>query len=350
LDYASKDIPMNDLLNYYNAHKAQVGLLFGLVLGLVIGLLVGWVLWPRTYYNATPELLRQDFRDNYLVWVAQEYSEDGDIEEAQRRLGVEFWEGDLAALLQSVAEGRPQEATLLLRLEQDLATAPAPPQEPTSSGGTSPIFVYCGTGLIVAGAAALIYLLLNRIRAKRRGPSERAVASRQMEPAAWEEDAGVATPISQFVTTYALGDDFYDPSFSIENEGGDFMGECGVGISEAIGVGDPKRVTALEVWLFDKNDIRTVTKVLMSDFAFHDEALRARLASKGDQLLGQPGGEIALETATLTLRARILELEYGSGELPPQSFFQRVTLELGIWIREEGSSFVESDLFGGPAM
>jgi hypothetical protein len=44
-------------------------------------------------------------------------------------------------------------------------------------------------------------------------------------------------------------------------------GECGVGISETIGVGDPKKVTAFEVWLFDKNDIQTVTKVLMSAHA-----------------------------------------------------------------------------------
>jgi hypothetical protein len=357
LDYANKDIPMNDLLNYYNEHKAQVGLVLGLILGLLLGLLVGWVLWPRTMYNLSPELLRSDFRDNYMIWVAEAYAEDGDIEEAQERLGLEYWEGEedesYSAVLQRLASGEvgSDTAILLMQLEQDLADAPAPAQQETpSGGGLSSSWMLCGTGLIVAGAVGLIWYLIGRIRTKRRGPSERAMASRQMEPAVWEEDVGAAPPISQFVTTYTLGDDFYDPSFSIENEGGDFMGECGVGISEAIGVGDPKKVTALEVWLFDKNDIRTVTKVLMSEYAFHDEALRARLASKGDQLLGQQGGEISLETATLTLRARILEMDYGAGELPAQSFFQRVTLELGIWIREEGGGFVESDLFGDSSM
>ena len=152
-----------------------------------------------------------------------------------------------------------------------------------------------------------------------------------MEPASWEE--GGTTPLAQFVTTYTLGDDFYDPSFSIEKENGDFMGECGVGISESIGTGDPKKVTALEVWLFDKNDIRTVTKVLMSDYAFDDDALQASLGSKGDLVPIEESSEVALETATMVLRARILELEYGEGQLPPHSFFKRVAIELGAWVK-----------------
>ena len=66
------------------------------------------------------------------------------------------------------------------------------------------------------------------------------------------------------MTTYVLGDDLYDESFSIDTASGDFLGEYGVGVSETIGVGEPKKVTALEIWLFDKNDIKTATKVLMS--------------------------------------------------------------------------------------
>ena len=69
------------------------------------------------------------------------------------------------------------------------------------------------------------------------------------------------------MTTYVMGDDLYDGSISIDTQGGDFLGEYGVGVSEIIGVGDPKKVTALEIWLFDKNDIKTATKVLMSAHA-----------------------------------------------------------------------------------
>jgi hypothetical protein len=76
------------------------------------------------------------------------------------------------------------------------------------------------------------------------------------------------------MTTYVLGDDLYDESFSIDTGAGEFMGEYGVGVSEAIGVGEPKKVTALEIWLFDKNDIKTATKVLMSQYAFNDPSIR----------------------------------------------------------------------------
>ncbi len=139
------------------------------------------------------------------------------------------------------------------------------------------------------------------------------------------------SPVSQFMTTYMQGDEQYDDSFSIDNPMGEFMGECGVGISDTIGVGDPKKVAAFEVWLFDKNDIQTVTKVLMSEHTFSDPASQQRLMSKGEPILAEPGKRILLETATLQLEARIVDMNYGQGPLPPNSYFDRLTLELAVW-------------------
>jgi hypothetical protein len=141
------------------------------------------------------------------------------------------------------------------------------------------------------------------------------------------------------MSTYILGDDLYDDSFSIETasreESGEFLGEYGAGISETIGVGDPKKVTAIEVWLFDKNDIRTVTKVLMSEHAFNDQALRTKLAPKGEAVLVTTGGTTTLETQTLRVQIKIVDLEYGEGALPPDSFFERLTVELAAWQKED---------------
>jgi hypothetical protein len=146
---------------------------------------------------------------------------------------------------------------------------------------------------------------------------------------------GIEPPVVQFMTTYLHGDDLYDDSFSIETSSGEFLGETGVGISETIGTGsDAKRVTAFEVWLFDKNDIRTVTKVLMSDHAFNDDALRSKLETKGEAKLARPGDKLVLETATLRIQARVVDLAYGSGPLPPNSFFERITIELAAWKRQ----------------
>lgn len=151
--------------------------------------------------------------------------------------------------------------------------------------------------------------------------------------------AGMEAPIVQFMTTYLHGDDLYDDSFSVETSSGEFFGETGVGISETIGgAGEAKKVAALEVWLFDKNDIRTVTKVLMTDHAFNDDAIRARLAPKGEAVLVKAGDKITLETASLRIQARIVDMAYGTGPLPPNSFFERITIELAAWKKKEGQA------------
>ncbi|HRO22963.1 MAG TPA: hypothetical protein PLR07_01525, partial [Promineifilum sp.] len=144
-----------------------------------------------------------------------------------------------------------------------------------------------------------------------------------------------AVPIARFRTAYTHGHDTYDDSFSIENANGDFLGECGVGISETLGASASRNVTAFEVWLFDKNDIRTITKVIMSDHAYFDEALKAKLAPKGEPVLARENETIVLETATLIINAEITEMEYGeSGDMPDASYFERFTIELSAWAKE----------------
>mgnify|MGYP001824570785 CR=1 FL=1 len=132
------------------------------------------------------------------------------------------------------------------------------------------------------------------------------------------------------MTSYQHGDDMYDDSFSIDSPSGEFLGECGVGISETVGVGDPKRVTAFDVWLFDKNDIQTVTKVLMSAHAFGDSELQQQLAAKGEPVLVELGGETVLETQTLQLVARIVDIAYGDSAMSADNFFERFILELEV--------------------
>jgi hypothetical protein len=91
---------------------------------------------------------------------------------------------------------------------------------------------------------------------------------------------------------------------------------------------------AFEVWLFDKSDIRTVTKVLMSEHAYHDEVLRAKLAPKGEAVLAQPGAPLNLETSGLQVAVNVTEMDYGEGNLPPNSFFARLVVELVAMAKE----------------
>ncbi len=187
-------------------------------------------------------------------------------------------------------------------------------------------------------AAVLLYLFV--FRKGKGGSKGQSLVQQETDAskAALKTDYGAQgqeAPITQFMSTYMLGDDLYDDSFSIDSPTGEFLGECGVGISDTIGVGDPKKVTAFEVWLFDKNDIQTVTKVLMSEHAFNDPTIRQRLASKGEPILIGSDKKVLLETATLTLEARVVDMNFGSGPLPQNSFFERLTLEVAVWPKQK---------------
>jgi hypothetical protein len=136
-----------------------------------------------------------------------------------------------------------------------------------------------------------------------------------------------------------LGDDGYDTSFNIETPAGEFYGACGVGFSEVIGEGAPDKITAFEVWLFDKTDpdnVQTVTKVLMSQHAYGDETLREKMKERGEAVLVERGKSITIEAAGLQLKAKIVDFAYGvSPDLPPNSFFERLTTELTPRMKQE---------------
>jgi hypothetical protein len=225
----------------------------------------------------------------------------------------------------------------------DATTTPqdsAAPVVDESSGGNSSLTLVLLL-LVLVVAAVIVW----RRRSAVSGESVETPRYAEVPEAGPVMDAGAeftTVPIARFRTDYLLGKDNYDDSFSIENSSGDFLGECGVSIAESLGTDSPKNVTAFEVWLFDKNDIRTITKVIMSDHAFFDDAIKAKLAPKGEPVLARESETVVLETATLIINAEVTELAYGTGTLPPQSFFERFTIELSAWSKE--GDFEELDL------
>jgi hypothetical protein len=339
--------------------RPSMALGLGVIVGLLVGLLVGWVLWPLEVTNVPPSHLHASFQSDYILWIAAQYANTGDLEWARSKLGVEHWEGKLGETLEGLARhcesGNAgtcggEEATRLRALNEDLGEEIAAP-----AAGFWQRFPWVGVAgvlILVVAAVGVVWFLFSQ-RGLRAGPAARRQMARDfmpLEEASWGVEGA---PVAQFVTTYSLGDDHYDPSFSIELESGEFMGECGVGISETIGVGAPNKVTAFEVWLFDKNDIRTVTMVLMSEYAFHDEALRAKLAPKGEPVLIEVGRELTLQTKTLRVRARVLEVEHGMGNLPPNSFCEKLTVDLTAWaIPGQGGvePAPEADVFAVPSI
>ncbi len=204
--------------------------------------------------------------------------------------------------------------------------------EEGESNSLVPIFLL---GLLLLVLIGAIIFVLNRRNALTSSESSQAMPD--VAPVADTDHGAETTPIASVDSTYVRGDDRFEYSFPIENEGQEFLGDCGIAIAESLGSDTPKNVTAFEVWLFDKNDIRTRTKILMSEHAFHDEGLKAKLATKGtEQILAREGETVVLETVSLILNAIVTEIEYGNeAEQPPESYFDRLSIKFHVW-RKEG--------------
>jgi len=329
----------------------MVGL--AVVAGIAVGLFLGWVVFPVQWTDATPAMLRADVQVDYMRMVIDSYSVNRNADLAMQRYESLGAAGpvalaEVAANPGDVSDTSIQNFYALIEIYQPEATGGAP--VPASAGGSAA----AGYLLPVCGVTALLGILLAglvfwRSRAGKGGRGRTGLAETPdlsaglpdeefvgeiyrpepaAQPAAAAAGAIAEAPLAMFRTIYTIGDDLYDDSFSIESPAGDFLGECGVGLGDVIGVGEPKKVTALEIWLFDKNDIQTVTKVLLSRFALNDAETRTRLAAKGDPVPAASGSVVTLETASLLVEARIVDLVYGESALPAESFFERVTIEL----------------------
>jgi hypothetical protein len=306
----------------------------GVVIGFIVGLFIfGWWLTPLEWVNAGPVDLRPDARVDYLRMAVDSYATTSDAATAQTRWN-ELGEAAGPALAEIELNPAPQNPANIVAFKAAVgATAPVGETPETTNGGGSTnwlLYLACFVTAIFFVALLAMYLF-RRSGSGTVTPAMQAVeANRDLERTDYVA-LGEEPPLTQFVTTFILGDDLFDDSFSIDSPAGEFLGECGVGIAETIGVGDPKRVTAFEVWLFDKNDIQTVTKVIMSPHAFRDPAIRERLAAKGEPVMAQLENPAQLETQTLRLTARIADMATGGDPMPAESFFERFTLELAIW-------------------
>ena len=312
-----------------------VGIVF--LIGVLVGWFVlGWWLAPVEWTDAAPVDLQPSYRDAHVASVAAAYStglftlnDVGILGKGERWSYTDF----IAELNRLAAGASPEMKVAYAKLALDLA--PVAAQEtaaPPPSTSQQPLVWLL---LILALAAVAFFTIMLLRRGRRAAPAGAAGAARApggvpaTRAAVWPEEA--QPPLRQFDLTYVIGDDRFDLSHAIETSTGMFLGECGMGISETIGTPDPSKVTAFEVWLFDKNDIRTVTSVLMSEHAYDDPALKAKLAAKGDLVKADVNAPITLETATLRVRAKVTELEYGAGALPDKSFFNRLHVVMAAW-------------------
>lgn len=363
------------------------------VVGFLVGLLFAYVLFPIQWTDASAENLRPDLRVEYLRNAITTYTLTGDKVKAQQawaELGDKS-EDTLLALAENPEFLNPEQIerfstainTTMPAADTVLATPGTTLQDGTEIlvDGVKPeestnSLLWIGLGLLgvllIGGAAAYWFYFREHgfnfgSTSAQEITSEHRVASQAVkrpvapaavprQPIAESEEPKPAAqrmsifangnkngngnsntngngekPIAQFMSSYMFGDDRYDESFTFDAPNGAFLGECGISISDLIGVGEPKKISAFDVWLFDKNDIQTVTKVIMSKHAFNDPAIRQRLEIRGEPILAEPGKLFRLETATLRMEGRIVDVSYGDMPLPEDSYFQRNTIELAVY-------------------
>ncbi|MFN8529420.1 MAG: hypothetical protein U0670_12470 [Anaerolineae bacterium] len=330
-------------------------LVISLLIGFFIGLIVAYGLFPTVYYNSDPRTLEQSWQDQWVKMLADSRAVANADVGAYITDMLARIDDPLGTVDRLLSQSTDQNEVNRLSAIRDYAVAAQPnaaqAPEPNAVGTILPWIVIPIVVVIVFVLVIVLYgmfiypnlvePLMKRIRGEK--VSEEVLRMRQQVAAQREADSTMRTdfttsnqgpPIFQRISTYSVGMGTYDYSYSIETAAGAFLGECGVTGSETIGTADDT-FTAIEIWLFDKDDYsKTITKVLVSQNAFNDPAMRARLEPKGDLVLVQPGVTTLLETSSLRLQARVVDFEYGSGALPPNSYFQRMTVELAAWKKD----------------
>ncbi len=152
-------------------------------------------------------------------------------------------------------------------------------------------------------------------------------------PTAVTAPAAEAPLISFPPCTYTHGDDQFDEDFAINGAMGELIGECGASIADRLGLDTPARVSALAVWVFDKNDFQSTTKVLMSEYAYKEPTIRSKLTARGEPVLAQNNGVIEVLTSTLRVHIQVTGLQYNTDGNPPNGYFERVTLNFTVYRR-----------------
>jgi hypothetical protein len=63
-------------------------ILIAVIIGFTLGLIYGWVIAPIEYTDITPNILREDYRADYVLMVAEAHQSEQNSETSARRLAI----------------------------------------------------------------------------------------------------------------------------------------------------------------------------------------------------------------------------------------------------------------------
>lgn len=161
-----------------------------------------------------------------------------------------------------------------------------------------------------------------------RSTATRTPVAGQSSPPPKKSSAGGAK-LAESLALYQMGEPDYDEAFDIHEAGGAYLGQCGLQLNDPVGKNRDQAV-ALQVWLWDSGDPDTRTKVLMSEGAYRDTAMRAQQASNHEAIVVKPGTEFELESHNLILRGAVEKVEYADQE-PHRTVFSELQVRLSVY-------------------
>lgn len=142
--------------------------------------------------------------------------------------------------------------------------------------------------------------------------------------------------VGQFEANYAFGIQSYDESFTINAEDGELLGACGVGINESVDrdAADSDQVRLLDVWLYDRSAVRSVSQPLVSpgfSVLGLDDYAESSGSDSSSPLEVVPGLRCTLQSDSIVVECSIKSATFLEGELEPMPF-QSVSVSLAVYV------------------
>ena len=85
---ACPDIFNNCVYNLIMSISSWIRIILAAIAGIALGLVYGWVIDPVEYVDVTPNILRADFRADYVMMVAEAHQSEQDLETSAKRLAM----------------------------------------------------------------------------------------------------------------------------------------------------------------------------------------------------------------------------------------------------------------------
>ena len=128
--------------------------------------------------------------------------------------------------------------------------------------------------------------------------------------------------LAEFEANYAFGIQSYDESFTISGPDGELLGACGMGMNESLDreAADTDQVRLLEIWLYDRLAVRSISRLLVSpgvDATLLDDRSEMDSINRSPPLELAPGLTCRLRSHHIQLDCAIKNVSYlDSGHSP----------------------------------